>query len=91
MQRRRFSEYEPPTGIQTETEPGSRGRVLRNRLGIRRKWDTDRAEYEALVHAQEAYLERVSPDTRFTARLLRQMHRDWLGEIYGWAGDYRTV
>lgn len=25
------------------------------------------------------------------AALLRQMHRDWLGDIYEWAGKYRTV
>ncbi len=72
-------------------EPGSRGRVLRNRLGIRSKSQMDRIEYEALLSAQTAYLERVTPKTRFTAKLIRQMHKDWLGEIYEWAGQYRTV
>jgi cell filamentation protein len=72
-------------------QPGSHGRVLRNLLGIRRRRDMDRAEYEALRQAQEAYLEQISPDTRFTAALLREMHRDWLGGIYEWAGAYRTV
>jgi cell filamentation protein len=65
--------------------------VLRNRLGIRRKREMDQFEYEALLRAQEAYLERISPETRFTAALLCEMHRDWLGEIYEWAGRYRTV
>lgn len=27
----------------------------------------------------------------FTSELIRQMHRDWLGSIYAWAGSYRTV
>src|SRR5438105_835487 len=87
----RFGRYKPPAGSEVETEPGSRGRVLRNRLGIRRKRDMDAAEFEALLRTQAAYLERISAETRFTAALIRQMHRDWLGEIYEWAGAYRTV
>jgi hypothetical protein len=49
-----FRRYQPPAGPEGETEPGSRGRVLRNRLGIRRKREMDVAEYEALLRAQEA-------------------------------------
>jgi cell filamentation protein len=91
MRRRGFGEYEPAAGPEAEMEPGSRGRVLRNRLGIRRKREMDVAEYEALLRTQDAYLERISTETRFTAALIRQMHRDWLGEIYEWAGAYRSV
>jgi cell filamentation protein len=87
----RSGKYQPPIGAEAEFEPGSRGRVLRNRLGIRRKREMDQVEYEALVRAQEACLERISEDARFTAALLRAMHRDWLGGIYEWAGEYRTV
>jgi len=91
MRQRGFGEYEPPTVPEAETEPGSRGRVLRNRLGIRRKREMDVAEYEALLRTLDAYLEQISAETRFTAALVRQMHRDWLGEIYEWAGNYRTL
>lgn len=83
--------YQPPSGSEAEIQPGSRGRILRNKLEITRKCDMDRAEYEALLREQERYLSLIGPDTRFTAELLRQMHRDWLGEIYAWAGEYRTV
>ena len=83
--------YITPSGSQAEYEPGSHGRVLRNRLGIRSKRDMDRAEHEALVRVQAAYQRRIGPDTRFTAPMLCQMHRDWLGDIYEWAGEYRTV
>jgi cell filamentation protein len=51
----------------------------------------DRAEYEALLSVQTAYLTQVGPDTQFTAGALCRMHRDWLGSIYEWAGKYRTV
>lgn len=83
--------YITPEGSEAESEPGSRGRVLRNRLGIRRKMEMDRLEFESLVAAQEEYLECIGPDTRLTTDLLCRMHRDWLGEIYEWAGRYRTV
>lgn len=85
------SRYDLPGGAEAQAEPGSRGRVLRNHLGIRRKRDMDRAEYDALLRAQEGWLARVTPQTRFTAGTLCEMHRDWLGQIYEWAGRYRSV
>jgi cell filamentation protein len=51
----------------------------------------DRAEYESLLRAQSIYLEKIGPETRFTARTICDMHRDWLGDIYDWAGKYRDV
>ena len=51
----------------------------------------DRAEYESLVRVQSVYLEKIGPETRFTARTICDMHRDWLGDIYDWAGKYRDV
>jgi cell filamentation protein len=83
--------YVTPGGPETESEPGSGGRVLRNRLGIRHKKEMDRVEFEALVAVQEKYLDRIGPHTRLTAEMLCRMHSDWLGGIYEWAGHYRTV
>lgn len=53
----------------------------------------DEAEALALERVQSEYFtgERISKDTRFTALLIKQMHSDWLGGIYEWAGCYRTV
>lgn len=86
-----FSRYRVATGTEGEFEPGSRRQVLRNRLGIVQKRAMDRAEFMALLAAQQRYVEILSQDTRFTSTLLRRMHRDWLGPIYPWAGRYRTV
>lgn len=83
--------YTIPTGAQGENQPGSRGRVLRNTPGIISKSEMDRGEFEALVKAQDAYLEIIGPETRFTAEIIRDMHRRWLGGIYAWAGEYRAV
>jgi len=79
------------TGIEGEWQPGSRNRVLQNLKGIVRKTEMDRAEAEALLVAEERYFEIVTDETVFTADLICRMHHDWLGEIYEWAGRYRTV
>lgn len=79
------------TGPEAEFEPGSRGRVLRNLLGITRVRDMNEAESQALVLAQEAALDRFGPEHRFTAEDICALHRLWLGPIYGWAGECRSV
>ena len=79
------------SGSQSEFQPGSRGRVLRNLLGITRSRDMNEAESQALELAQEASLDRFSAEHRFTARDICDLHRLWLGPIYGWAGEYRRV
>lgn len=83
--------YATPEGSEVEFEPGSRGRVLRNLKGIRSKRAMDQAEIESLEKAHELYLAKMGPETTITADLLCRMHRDWLGELYVWAGRYRTV
>lgn len=79
------------TGVEAEWQPGSGRRVLRNLKGITRKTEMDQNEADALLAVQERYLDIISPDTRFTAKLICEMHKAWLGELYVWAGQYRTV
>lgn len=78
-------------GLEAQFEPGSRGRVLRNLLGIVRARDMAEAESQALEIAQEAALDRYGPDHRFSAKDIRDLHRLWLGPIYPWAGEYRAI
>lgn len=78
-------------GPQAEFEPGSRERVLRNRLGIVRVRDMEQAESDALLATQNALLDRYTLTHRFTASDLPAMHHQWLGGIYPWAGEYRSV
>ena len=79
------------TGPEREFEPGSRGRVLRNLLGITRVRDINEAESQALELAQDAALDQYGSSHRFTAKDIRTLHRLWLGPIYPWSGDYRSV
>ena len=80
-----------PSGVQAEFEPGSRGRVLRNLLGVKRVGDINEAESQALLLAQAQATERYGDDQSFTAEDICDLHRLWLGPIYSWAGQYRSV
>jgi len=78
-------------GLEAEAEPGSRGRVLRNRIGVRSAREMARHETEALLVATNRLIDETDLDHRFTARDVCAMHRTWLGGIYKWAGEYRQV
>jgi cell filamentation protein, protein adenylyltransferase len=78
-------------GMESEFQPGSRGRVLRNFLGITRVREMEAAESQALEVAQETALQQFGPGHRFTPADIRGLHRLWLGRIYPWAGNYRSV
>lgn len=72
-------------------QPGSRGRVLANQLGITRVGDMQIAETRALLHLTDALLDEVGEAQQFTVPDLYDWHRRWLGHIYPWAGEYRQV
>jgi cell filamentation protein len=74
-----------------EFQPGSRRRVLRNRLGITSVRELEREESAALLVATEQRIDETRMDQCFTAGDVRRMHKRWLGEIYDWPGEYRAV
>jgi cell filamentation protein len=76
---------------EAQWEPSSRGRVLKNRLGIRSKREMDRVEGQEQIRALEELTTLYDQDHRFTAADICGMHRIWLGPIYAWAGQYRQV
>ena len=76
---------------EAQSEPGSRGRVLKNRLGIKSKREMDRIEGGEQIRALEELIAIYGKDHRFTAADVCRMHRIWLGSIYSWAGRYRQV
>jgi cell filamentation protein len=78
-------------GMEVEFQPGSRGRVLRNFLGITRVREMEAAETQALAITQGAASKIYGSGHRFTTADIRRLHRMWLGAIYPWAGNYRTV
>lgn len=78
-------------GAEADFQPGSRCRVLRNRLGIVRVSDMHHAESAALDAVQEWAIGHFHRRHRFTARDICGLHHHWLGKIYEWAGEYRRV
>jgi cell filamentation protein len=79
------------TGPEAEFEPGSRGRVLRNRLGLTSVRSMQREESEALLATTQQLIDEVTAGHRFTADDVCGMHRRWLGHIYVWAGQFRSI
>lgn len=85
-----MSRYEV-SGWQNQYEPGSRGQVLKNRLGLATRRDIDAAELE-LLHKLYLYVLRDHlPMGAITVRMIREWHRRWLGNLYDWAGYERSV
>ena len=78
-------------GNEGALQPGSRGRVLANQLGIVRVGEMQVAETRALLALTDALLDEVGEAQQFTVGHLCNWHRRWLGHIYPWAGEYRQV
>jgi cell filamentation protein len=68
-------------------QPGSKGLVLKNLLGIKNKKEMEALETKQLERALDICAHRY----QFTARDVLDMHKEWLGAIYPWAGTYRQV
>ena len=62
-------------GAEAEFEPGSRGTVLRNLLGIRSTREMVRRESEALLAATQRLIDDTEVDQGFVADDVCRMHR----------------
>lgn len=72
-------------------QPGSNDTVLWNLRGIATTAEMNQVETLALLQTTEAMFDRFDQNHRFTAEDICDMHRQWLGGIYPWAGNYRQV
>lgn len=78
-------------GTQGAFQPGSDERVLANKLGITQPEDMDELELELLNQLYEDVLSRNLPDRQLAVVDLKTWHRRWLGNVYDWAGQERSV
>jgi cell filamentation protein len=83
--------YDTSTLPEDQYEPGSRGRVLKNLLGITSKREMSRMETRELFNTTEVLIKTMRRDQRFTSEAICHMHYMWMGSIYAWAGHYRQV
>lgn len=83
--------YDASGLIEAQFEPGSRGRVLRNLLGIKSKREMDQVEAQEQLRTLEELVRIYDQTHRFTVADVRRIHKMWLEPIYAWAGKYRQV
>lgn len=88
---KKSARYDTSGLIEAQFEPGSRGRVLRNKLGIKSKRQMDRIEKEEQIRELEELIDLFDRNYRFTSADICSIHKVWLGNIYEWAGKYRQV
>ena len=65
--------------------------VLVNKLGITDLRELQLLEEEGLVNAYELLLHEIRTDTPLTSELIRYVHGQIFGQLYEWAGRWRTV
>jgi cell filamentation protein len=72
-------------------QPGSRGRILRNRLGITRIRELETWELRLYMECEEKLLQSIRVDQTLTLREINNIHSIFLRTLYDWAGTYRNV
>jgi cell filamentation protein len=87
----RTGRYDTSGFAEGQFEPGSRRRVLRNLIAINRKRAMNAIESTELLRTTEKLIRVYDGSYRFNAKDLCTMHKEWLGRIYEWAGNYRSV
>ncbi|MBF0474727.1 MAG: Fic family protein [Deltaproteobacteria bacterium] len=65
--------------------------VLKNKLGITDKEKLQSVEIQHLAGAYKQAAQEYSERHVFTEQDIRYLHKLFLGEIYDWAGNYRSV
>ena len=83
--------YDVSDSVEAQFEPNSNDSVLKNKLGIIEPAEMDKVEAEALIKATDALFREYDADHQFCADDICHMHKVWLGDIYEWAGQYRSV
>lgn len=83
--------YDTTGNPEGQYQPGSQNRVLLNKLDITDPVEMDVIELDLLEQLSIAVLEEVELDQVITINDLSEWHRRWLGNVYSWAGEYRSV
>jgi cell filamentation protein len=74
-----------------ESEPGSRGKILRNLLAIKTIREMEDAELLGYMEAERRLLGHFGPQHTFSIEDVDLVHKLFLGRIYPWAGTFRNV
>ena len=83
--------YDTRGNVEAQFELGSNDRVLANKLGVSNAAEMDDIELDLLNRLHEDVVGSVQVDQGIAVADLCEWHRRWLGNVYAWAGRYRTV
>ncbi|SHE32456.1 Fic family protein [Vibrio gazogenes] len=76
---------------ETQYQPGSGNSVLLNKLGIVDAEEMNEVETYLLVKLYEKLFSNTVIDDEFSFQTIMSWHRQWLGNVYSWAGKIRNV
>ena len=83
--------YDASGSVEGLFEPGSNDTVLANKLSIIDENQMGNFELDKLLIAQQHILDDINDGECISSKHLCQWHKRWLGDIYLWAGKYRSV
>ncbi|MCU7919577.1 MAG: Fic family protein [Candidatus Thiodiazotropha sp. (ex Epidulcina cf. delphinae)] len=83
--------YDTTGNPEAQFEPGSNESVLKNKLGVQSSEQMDEVELDLLIQLYDLIPEEIETDQPLTVINIRDWHRRWLGNVYPWAGQCRTV
>lgn len=78
-------------GSEVEYEPNAEEQVLKNTLHIKTQAEMNLAENRLLLRLYEALFEPKFDVPQVSVEVLQYWHYRWLGPLYKWAGQLRTV
>lgn len=77
--------------VETQYQPGSKDRVLLNKLNITDPDEMDDVEAILLVKLYEKIFSYDNSTLNLNFQTIIEWHRQWLGNVYSWAGSIRNV
>lgn len=83
--------YDTSGSAKGQFQPESADQVLLNKLGVVDPGEMDDIELVLLEELQSKLLLEIETDQRLAVSDLCDWHRDWLGSVYEWAGEFRSV
>lgn len=83
--------YDISLNVEGQFQPGSNGLVLANKLAIIDKEEMANTELVLLVELYEVVFSMFGADQAVTVADIFEWHRKWLGNVYDWAGQERSV
>ncbi len=83
--------YKTHDKTEGQHQKGSNNTVLINKLGISSKSEMDEVELELLNLLYDDVLRSMDVNQVITSSDICEWHRKWLGNVYDWAGDFRSV